>query len=31
MKVTTQTAHKVKSGREIVSCEQCGRILYWSD
>jgi hypothetical protein len=31
MKVTTQTAHKVKSGRDIVSCEQCGRILYWSD
>jgi uncharacterized protein len=31
MKVTTQTAHRVKSGREIVSCEQCGRILYWSD
>jgi hypothetical protein len=28
MKVTTQTAHRVKSGREIVSCEQCGRILY---
>jgi uncharacterized protein len=31
MKVTTQTAHRVKSGREITSCEQCGRILYWSD
>ena len=28
MKVTTQTAHKVKNGKEIVSCEQCGRILY---
>jgi predicted nucleic acid-binding Zn-ribbon protein len=28
MKVTTQTAHRVKSGKEIVSCEQCGRILY---
>ena len=28
MKVTTQTAHRVKNGREIVSCEQCGRILY---
>ena len=31
MKITTQTAHRVKAGREIVSCEQCGRILYWSD
>ena len=28
MKITTQTAHRVKSGKEIVSCEQCGRILY---
>lgn len=28
MKVTTQTAHRVKSGKEIVNCEQCGRILY---
>jgi uncharacterized protein len=28
MKVTTATAVHVKSGREIVSCEQCGRILY---
>jgi len=28
MKVTTQTAHRVRNGREIVSCEQCGRILY---
>jgi predicted nucleic acid-binding Zn-ribbon protein len=28
MKVTTQTAHRVKGGKEIVSCEQCGRILY---
>ena len=28
MKITAQTAHRVKSGREIVSCEQCGRILY---
>ncbi len=31
MKITAQTAHRVKGGREIVSCEQCGRILYWSD
>jgi len=28
MKVTTATANRVKSGKEIVSCEQCGRILY---
>ena len=28
MKVTTATAAQVKAGREIVSCEQCGRILY---
>ena len=28
MKVTTATANMVKSGKEIVSCEQCGRILY---
>jgi predicted nucleic acid-binding Zn-ribbon protein len=28
MKVTTATAVRAKSGNEIVSCEQCGRILY---
>lgn len=28
MKVTTQTAVRAKGGLEIVSCEQCGRILY---
>ena len=28
MKVTTATSVRVKGGREIVSCEQCGRILY---
>ncbi len=28
MKVTAQTAHRVKAGKEIVSCENCGRILY---
>ena len=28
VKITTQTAHRVRSGKEIVSCEQCGRILY---
>ncbi len=31
MKVTTQTAVRAKSGNEIVSCEQCGRILYAAD
>ncbi len=31
MKLTAQTAHRVKGGKEIVSCEQCGRILYWAD
>jgi predicted nucleic acid-binding Zn-ribbon protein len=28
MKVTTATAMQVKAGKEIVSCEQCGRILF---
>ena len=28
MKVTTATASRVQAGKEIVSCEQCGRILY---
>ena len=28
MKVTTQTSHQVKAGKEIVSCENCGRILF---
>jgi uncharacterized protein len=28
MKVTTATAMQVKAGKEIVNCEQCGRILY---
>jgi predicted nucleic acid-binding Zn-ribbon protein len=28
MKVTTQTVVQVKAGKEIVSCEQCGRILF---
>jgi uncharacterized protein len=28
MKVTTATASQVKAGKEIVNCEQCGRILY---
>ena len=28
MKITTQTAVRVKGDQEILSCEQCGRILY---
>ncbi len=28
MKVTTATAIHARAGKEIVSCEQCGRILY---
>jgi len=28
MKVTTATAARVKTGKDIVSCENCGRILY---
>ncbi len=31
MKVTTQTSHRAKAGREICHCENCGRILYWGD
>src|SRR3954466_13407840 len=31
MKITTQTSHRVKSGKELVSCEQCGRILYTAE
>ena len=28
MKVTTATASQVRGGKELVSCENCGRILY---
>ena len=31
MKITTQTAVRVRGGKEIVSCEQCGRILYFAE
>ena len=31
MKLTTQTAVRVKNSKEIVHCEQCGRILYYSE
>ena len=30
MKVTASTAARTKGGREVVECEQCGRLLYWS-
>ena len=29
MKVTASSSARVKARREIVHCEQCGRILYW--
>jgi hypothetical protein len=31
MKITTQTAVRVKANREVLSCEQCGRILYHAE
>ena len=31
MKNTSALVHRVKLGREIVHCEQCGRILYFAD
>jgi predicted nucleic acid-binding Zn-ribbon protein len=31
MKNTTTLVHRVKLSREIVHCEQCGRILYYAD
>ena len=31
MKITTQTAVRVKGDREIMNCDQCGRILYHAD
>ena len=31
MKLTTQTAVRVKGSKEILNCEQCGRILYYSE
>lgn len=31
MKVTTATSVRVKAGKEIVSCEQCGRLLYFAE
>lgn len=31
MKITPQTVHRVKAEREIVHCEQCGRILFYQE
>ena len=31
MKLTTQTLVRVKGGKEVTHCEQCGRILYWAE
>jgi predicted nucleic acid-binding Zn-ribbon protein len=31
MKNTSALVHRVRLGREIVHCEQCGRILYYAE
>jgi uncharacterized protein len=31
MKNTSALVHRVKLGRDVVHCEQCGRILYFAD
>lgn len=31
MKVTASTVARTRGGREVVNCEQCGRILYYSN
>ena len=31
MKVTTATASQVRAGKELISCENCGRILFDAD
>lgn len=31
MTITAATSAKVRAGKEIAHCEQCGRILYWSE
>src|SRR5208283_5268192 len=31
MKNTTALVHRAKLGREIVHCQQCGRIMYYAD
>ena len=30
MKVTSQTALTAKGGEHLVSCDNCGRLVYWS-
>jgi predicted nucleic acid-binding Zn-ribbon protein len=31
MKVTASTSARVKARKEVVHCEQCGRMLYWEE
>jgi predicted nucleic acid-binding Zn-ribbon protein len=31
MKLTTQTVHSAKGSEQLVSCENCGRLVYWLD
>jgi predicted nucleic acid-binding Zn-ribbon protein len=31
MKVTASTSARVKARKDVVHCEQCGRILYWAE
>ena len=31
MKLTTQTAVRVRGSKEILNCEQCGRLLYYAE
>ena len=31
MKVTSQTALSAKGGEQLVSCDNCGRLVYWLD
>lgn len=31
MKITAQTSLRAKGGLEIVTCDNCGRILYWDE
>jgi predicted nucleic acid-binding Zn-ribbon protein len=30
LQIPPQVIHQAKSGGELVTCDQCGRILYWS-
>jgi len=30
LQIPPQVMHQAKSGEELVTCDQCGRILYWS-